>query len=212
MDPNFDLTGAMVEAAHEIGVAAPIYITAGWCALDSANHPEWRMIQKDGTPLDMHVDPNASPDDPRPDCSWWDLCMTGDYAQHIYDLTQEVVDRYPVVDGLFYDIVFRDRACYRHAQPATRLTHYASCSSTRSPTPHGTTGRVHTTPASTTSTPTSITTTYACSQELQPTTRTRTTATMMPQATTDGNNLRKKFHPILWQFRKIEYFCNKLFK
>ena len=112
MDPNFDLTGAMVEAAHEIGVAAPIYITAGWCALDSAQHPEWRMIQKDGTPLDMHVDANASPDDPRPDCSWWDLCMTGDYAQHIYDLTQEVVDRYPVVDGLFYDIVFRDRACY----------------------------------------------------------------------------------------------------
>lgn len=26
---DFDLTGAMVEAAHEIGVRAPIYITAG---------------------------------------------------------------------------------------------------------------------------------------------------------------------------------------
>ena len=25
MDPDFDLTGAMVDAAHEIGVAAPIY-------------------------------------------------------------------------------------------------------------------------------------------------------------------------------------------
>jgi len=112
MDPDFDLTGAMVDAAHEIGVAAPIYITAGWCALDAEKHPEWRMLDKDGTPLDMHVDPNAAPDDPRPDCSWWDLCLTGDYAQHIYDTTQEIVDRYPVVDGLFYDIVFLNKACY----------------------------------------------------------------------------------------------------
>ncbi|MBQ2957849.1 MAG: beta-galactosidase trimerization domain-containing protein, partial [Clostridia bacterium] len=112
MDPSFDLTGAMVDAAHEIGVAAPIYITGGWCALDAEQHPEWRMLDKDGNPLDMHVDANAAPDDPRPDCSWWDLCLTGDYAQHIYDITQEVVDRYPVVDGLFYDIIFMGRACY----------------------------------------------------------------------------------------------------
>ena len=39
MQPGFDLTGAMIEAAHEIGVAAPVYITAGWSALDAQRHP-----------------------------------------------------------------------------------------------------------------------------------------------------------------------------
>ena len=37
---DFDLTGAMVDAAHEIGVRAPIYITAGWSHKDAQEHPE----------------------------------------------------------------------------------------------------------------------------------------------------------------------------
>ncbi|MEE1200951.1 MAG: hypothetical protein U0L09_09895, partial [Christensenellales bacterium] len=32
--PGFDLTGAMVDAAHEIGVRAPIYITTGFSVRD----------------------------------------------------------------------------------------------------------------------------------------------------------------------------------
>ncbi len=109
---GFDLTGAMVDAAHEIGVAAPIYITAGWNALDSEEHPEWASRNRDGSVRYTNLDPGAAPDDPRPNCSWTQLCMTGDYAQHLYDITQEIVDRYDVVDGLFYDIVFLNRTCY----------------------------------------------------------------------------------------------------
>lgn len=29
---DFDLTGAMMKAAHEIGVKAPVYLTVGWSA------------------------------------------------------------------------------------------------------------------------------------------------------------------------------------
>lgn len=49
MSPNldFDLTGAWIEAAHEIGVKAPVYITAGWCALDAEQHPDWRAVLSD---------------------------------------------------------------------------------------------------------------------------------------------------------------------
>lgn len=112
MMPGFDLTGAMVEAAHEIGVDAPIYITAGWSVLDAETHPEWCMRDKNGVKRDNGSDPNAGPDDPRPNCTWDHLCLSGDYAQHIYDLTEEVCSRYPVVDGLFYDIVYLNRACY----------------------------------------------------------------------------------------------------
>ncbi|MBQ4157317.1 MAG: beta-galactosidase, partial [Clostridia bacterium] len=112
MDKSQDLTGLMVEAAHEIGVAAPIYITAGWSALDAEAHPEWLMCDKNGAPRMTNVDPNAKPDDPRPNCSWKNLCLSGDYAEHIYETTREICGRYKVVDGLFYDIVFLDEVCY----------------------------------------------------------------------------------------------------
>ena len=112
MTPGFDLTGAMIEAAHEIGVAAPVYITAGWSALDAQRHPEWCMLDKNGVKRDNGSDPNAGPDDPRPACTWDHLCLSGDYARHIYDITREVCDRYADLDGLFYDIVFLNRACY----------------------------------------------------------------------------------------------------
>lgn len=112
MQPDFDLTGAMVDAAHEIGVHAPIYITAGWSVHDAETHPEWAMCGADRKPLLSNIDPEANPDDPRPGCSWVCLCMSGDYAEHIYALTREIVDRYPVVDGLFYDIVYLHDACY----------------------------------------------------------------------------------------------------
>lgn len=112
MQQGFDLTGAMVDAAHEIGVDAPIYITAGWSVLDSETHPEWCMRNEDGSIQTMNVDLNAAPDDKRPNCSWKDLCFSGDYVQHIYDLTEEICDRYSRVDGLFYDIIYLNDACY----------------------------------------------------------------------------------------------------
>lgn len=112
MRPGFDLTGAMVDAAHEIGVDAPIYITAGWSVRDAEEHPEWCMRDKDGRIICHGIDPDAKPDDPRPPCSWENLCLSGDYAQHIYDLIDEICDRYPVVDGLFLDIVYLEDACY----------------------------------------------------------------------------------------------------
>ena len=112
MEPGFDLTGAMVDAAHEIGVDAPIYITAGWSVKDAEEHPQWCMCNKDGSKRTNEFDPNALPTDPRPACSWDHLCLTGDYAQHIYDLTREVCDRYEKVDGLFFDIVYLKDTCY----------------------------------------------------------------------------------------------------
>ncbi len=112
---DFDLTGAMIDAAHEVGVRAPIYITAGWSHEDAEKHPEWRMVQKDGTELTMkEFDPSATDDTPKPHCHWRMLCINdgGEYAQHIYDITEEVCQRYEVVDGLFYDICGFGEACY----------------------------------------------------------------------------------------------------
>ena len=112
MAPDLDLTGAMVEAAHEIGVAAPIYVTAGWSVHDATAHPEWCMRNADGSKQITNIDPDAQPEDPRPACSWENLCLSGEYAEHIYALTKEISERYPVVDGIFYDIVYLNDACY----------------------------------------------------------------------------------------------------
>ncbi|MBQ3669584.1 MAG: beta-galactosidase trimerization domain-containing protein [Clostridia bacterium] len=112
MEPGFDLTGAMLDAAHEIGVDAPVYITAGWSALDAENHPEWLMVDENGSKCLTNIDPGAAPDAPRPNCSWANLCLSGEYAQSIYELTNEIVNRYKRVDGLFYDIVYLRDTCY----------------------------------------------------------------------------------------------------
>ena len=113
---DFDLCGAMVDAAHEIGVRAPIYITAGWCELDAQTHPEW-IAKK--APDELHsTTPRKKsredgPDAPMGFCSWDNLCLNdGEYCQHIYEITEEVCKRYKDVDGLFYDICMAGNSCY----------------------------------------------------------------------------------------------------
>ncbi len=96
---NFDLTAAMVEAAHEIGVRAPVYVTAGLNEENAAEHPEWHAKRSiDG------------------DSRWSEftlLCLSsGEWIKHIYALTEEICQRIKDLDGLFFDIVLVDRACY----------------------------------------------------------------------------------------------------
>ena len=44
---NFDLLGAQIEAAHEIGVKTPVYISAGFDHKATLQHPEWLHLRKD---------------------------------------------------------------------------------------------------------------------------------------------------------------------
>lgn len=108
---DFDLTGAMIEAAHEIGVRAPIYITVGWSANDAESHPEWLARNNDGSIQTTEYDLKAAPTDKKPIVSWENLCPNGLYAEHIYAITKEICQRYDVVDGLFYDICFLGDVC-----------------------------------------------------------------------------------------------------
>ena len=45
---HFDMTGAMIEAAHEIGVRAPIYVNVGLALAEYEKHPEWCARLKNG--------------------------------------------------------------------------------------------------------------------------------------------------------------------
>lgn len=104
---NFDLLGEMIDAAHEVGVKAPVYITAGRSELDAENHSDWVTVLPDGKFELDKFDPSVSPDRPRPECSWHCMCLNdgGGYAEHIYALTEEICKRYKKLDGLFYDIL-----------------------------------------------------------------------------------------------------------
>lgn len=106
MDPDFDLTGAMVEAANEIGVDAPIYITVGWSAYDAQEHPEWICRNRDGSFQGFNYDVNEPNEKVRPDTSWFNLCTNTEYGGLVKALTREICQRYDRVDGLWYDIVF----------------------------------------------------------------------------------------------------------
>ena len=120
MHPNldFDLTGAMVDAAHEIGVRAPIYITAGWSEKEAMAHPEWRAKLEDGEDFcsrpTLKEDIKKGPDTPRPHAAWHFLCLNdgNEYTKRIYNLTEEICKRYKTVDGLFYDICLVGDRCY----------------------------------------------------------------------------------------------------
>jgi hypothetical protein len=111
---DFDLLGAELDACHEIGVRAPIYITGGWSHLDSTEHPEWNRRNADGSVSTVgDYDLTATPDTPKPMCCWIHLCLNDNgYCRHIYDITEEICKRYKQVDGLFYDIIFVGNACY----------------------------------------------------------------------------------------------------
>ncbi len=107
---DFDLLGAQLDAAHEIGVKAPIYITAGWSHKDAVEHPEWRT-QLNGK-YETSFDFSAGEECVKPEVAWINLCLNdGGYCQHIYELTEEICKRYKKIDGLFYDIVFMVGKC-----------------------------------------------------------------------------------------------------
>jgi hypothetical protein len=106
-----DLLGRQIQACHEIGVRCPIYVTVGWSANDAATHPEWCARTKEGAIATVNFDLAATPETPKPVCSWKFLCPSGAYRELILAQTRELCAAY-AVDGFFYDICFGPAVCY----------------------------------------------------------------------------------------------------
>ena len=112
---DFDLLGAEIEAIHEAGAKAPIYISLGFSKKDADEHPEWREINfYTGKPrYSEGPDPyegDPDPDSPMPETKWAFLCGHGEYGKYLDVITREVCERYDVSDGVFYDIC-HERTC-----------------------------------------------------------------------------------------------------
>jgi hypothetical protein len=96
---SFDLLGAQIEALHGIDVRAPIYLTVGWDELMADEHPEWLQVDASGRPC------RTRPEDLS---SWRFLDFASPYVEYVLALTEEVLDRYDPVDGVFFDIIRQD--------------------------------------------------------------------------------------------------------
>lgn len=93
MHPNlkYDLLAAQIEAAHEIGVKTPVYLSAGFDVYASWEHPEWLMRP---TPDDA-----VSFDKP----GYHFMCMNTPYLDYLMDQLEEAVRNYDG-DAIFMDI------------------------------------------------------------------------------------------------------------
>ncbi|MEM7627273.1 MAG: hypothetical protein AAF333_16880 [Planctomycetota bacterium] len=106
---GLDLFGEQCRACEAAGIRTTAYITVGWSATEAAQHPEWCVRRKDGS---IHSNQSDTPnppalsggeDEPYPLFFWKFLCPSGDYRQHVLDLTREVLTKYPT-QGIWYDI------------------------------------------------------------------------------------------------------------
>ncbi|MNO42834.1 Beta-galactosidase GanA [compost metagenome] len=101
---SFDLLGAQIEAAHEINVKTPVYLSAGLDEKLARRHPEWLI--RDENDQTNWVKSFMEP-------GYHQFCMNTPYLDILIAQTREVVSRYDL-DGLFFDIV-GVRKCYCHS-------------------------------------------------------------------------------------------------
>ena len=105
---HFDLLSAELEACKEAGVAAPIYISAGFDEKYAVNHPEDLVIwNKDGhAPKVLEKDGHKYLEN-----GYFNLiCMNSPYLKVLEAQTKEVVEKFRPF-GVFFDIV-APRICW----------------------------------------------------------------------------------------------------
>ena len=100
---KFDLLRAQFDAAKEIDINVPIYITAGVSSRVAEEHPEWRSLDADGKQMGW----TTSPLDP----GFKTMCFNTPYLDHLCELIKETAELFPDNDGIFTDIIFQGPCC-----------------------------------------------------------------------------------------------------
>lgn len=91
---DFDLLGVQIQAAHEIGVKTPIYLSAGLDEKMAHRHPEWlvRNLDESTTWAKDFTEPG-----------YHKMCMSSPYLDYLVKQIEEVCKNYDA-DGIFLDI------------------------------------------------------------------------------------------------------------
>ncbi len=98
---QFDLLGAMIEAAHEIDVKTPVYISIGLDEKLAKTHTHWLRRMKDGSTVWVGW----------LQAGYHEFCLRSPYLDYVIAQAEEVARNYDG-DGFWLDIVGpRDCAC-----------------------------------------------------------------------------------------------------
>jgi hypothetical protein len=104
---DFDLLRAQYDATKEIGVNAPVYLSAGVDNYASEIHPEWREVGPDGKYTGWAKSPIEA--------GFHKMDFLSPYLDFLCDQIVEAVRLFPDCDGIFLDIISQGQACGKWA-------------------------------------------------------------------------------------------------
>lgn len=100
-----DFLMEQVDACHEIGINAPIYLSVGWDAYAAEHHPEWLERKIDGSMYGFEEYGQLAP-------GWKTLCFNTPYLSYLKRQIEDTIHHFKdKLDGLFFDIVWQDPCC-----------------------------------------------------------------------------------------------------
>ncbi len=100
---SFDLLRAQMDAAHEIDVNVPAYLSAGVDNVASLAHPEWREINIEG----RYAGWTAAVNHP----GFHKMCFNTPYLDYLCSQIEECVTLFPESNGIFLDIIHQGECC-----------------------------------------------------------------------------------------------------
>lgn len=100
LKPGLNLLGEQVEACHRLGIRAPIYISVQCDEFAANTHPEWRVVNADGS-LAGH--PLRA--------GWHIVDMSSPYRDFLAEQIEEVMRLFRPVDGIFMDMCWDQPSC-----------------------------------------------------------------------------------------------------
>lgn len=99
---KFNLLREQMDAAKEIDVKVPVYVTAGLNYRISQLHPEWNEYSHEGK-------------GPEPLTGGFiKLCFNTPYLDYLCRLIEETVELFPDANGIFLDIINQGQCCCNH--------------------------------------------------------------------------------------------------
>ena len=114
---NFDLLRAQYDATKEIGINAPVYLSAGFDQMAAEMHPDWREADQDGKCISRG--PGAF------DAGYHFMDFHSPYLDYLCEQIREAVRLFPECDGIFLDI--RSYVCMERG----RNKFYQGCNCSR---------------------------------------------------------------------------------
>lgn len=100
---GFDLLRAQYDACKEVGIAAPIYLSAGVDNVAGVEHPEWREVNAEGAYSGWVTSPLQP--------GFLTMDFLSPYTDYLCAQIEEVVRLFPDCDGIFLDIISQLPGC-----------------------------------------------------------------------------------------------------